>query len=82
MAAVSPDPIYAAIDQHEQTVAVFDAAVIARSRFNDLNMDDERKRQLSLLHEAMDAALGALRSSRPRFDHNQTCHAGRYNRGY
>jgi hypothetical protein len=56
MAAVSPDPIYAAIDQHKQTVAVFHAAVTTRSRFNDLNMDDERRKQLSLLEEAIDAA--------------------------
>jgi hypothetical protein len=54
---VAPDPIYAAIERHKQTVAIFGAATSARGRFPDFRtrMNDEQKKQLELLDEAVEA---------------------------
>ncbi len=54
--AFPADPIYAAIER--ATGAVLDAAVTVRSRFPDLHMNDEQRRQLKRLEEAVDDAWG------------------------
>jgi hypothetical protein len=51
-----PDPIYAAIERHKAAGVVWDAAVDVRSRFNNLHMDDERRKQLAVLENAVDEA--------------------------
>ena len=52
------DPIYAAIERHKATGAALDAAVMVRSRFPDLHMNDEQQRQLKRFEEAVDDAWG------------------------
>ena len=54
--AFPADPIYAAIERHQATGAILDAAVRARSRFPDRHMNDEQQRQLIRLEEAIDDA--------------------------
>jgi len=50
------DPIYAAIERHKQAAAVYDAATDVRARFNDINMNDEQRKQLAVLEDAADEA--------------------------
>jgi hypothetical protein len=57
--ALPADPIYAAIERHKETAAIWDTAVTARSGFNDLDMTDEQARQCDLLEDAEDAAWEA-----------------------
>jgi hypothetical protein len=54
--AAGPDPIFAAIDRHKQTAAVWDAAVDVRSNFNDLDMTDEQREQRDELDDAVEDA--------------------------
>jgi hypothetical protein len=54
--AAPPDPIFAAIERHKQTAAVWDAAVDVRSNFNDLDMTDEQWEQRNELDEAVENA--------------------------
>ncbi len=55
-AAPAADPIYALIERHKQAVAVYDAATDVRARFNDINMNDEQRKQLAVLQDAVDEA--------------------------
>jgi hypothetical protein len=50
------DPIYAAIERHKQTAAVWDAAVDVRSNFEDLDMTEERREQRDELDDAVEDA--------------------------
>jgi hypothetical protein len=47
-AAPAVDPIYAAIERHRKACFVWNAADDVRSRFNDLSMTDEQRRQCNL----------------------------------
>jgi hypothetical protein len=53
---VASDPIYAAIERHNQTTAIYDTAAAQRSGFEDLDMNTEQAKQCSLLDEALEAA--------------------------
>jgi hypothetical protein len=55
-AALPGDPIYAAIERHKETCAVWDAAVDVRAHFNDLTMTVEQRRQRDLLDDAVEDA--------------------------
>jgi hypothetical protein len=55
-AAAGVDPIFAAIERHKQTAAVWDAAVDVRSNFNDLHMTDEQWEQRGELDDAVEDA--------------------------
>ena len=55
-AALPADPIYAAIERHKQTAAVWDAAVDVRSNFNDLHMTAEQREQRDELDDAVEDA--------------------------
>jgi hypothetical protein len=55
-AALPADPIYAAIELHKQTAAVWDAAVDVRSNFNDLHMTAEQREQRDELDDAVEDA--------------------------
>ena len=52
----SADPIYAAIEQHKQTAAIYDAAAAQRAGFEDLDMNTEQAKQCGLLDEALEVA--------------------------
>ena len=56
IAALAVDPIYAAIERHKQTAAVWDAAVDVRSNFNDLHMTAEQREQRDELDDAVEDA--------------------------
>jgi hypothetical protein len=53
------DPIYAAIERHKETAAIWDTVVTARSGFNNFDMTDEQQRQRNLLEDAEHAAWEA-----------------------
>jgi hypothetical protein len=55
-AEAAADPIHAAIERHKQTAAVWDAAVHARSNFNDLHMTAEQREQRDELDDAVEDA--------------------------
>jgi hypothetical protein len=57
-AGATTDPIYAAIERHKQTAAVWDAAVDVRSNFNDLDlhMTAEQREQRDELDDALEDA--------------------------
>jgi hypothetical protein len=56
-AAATADPIFAAIERHKQTAAVWDVAVDVRSNFNDLDMStDEQWEQRDELDDAVEDA--------------------------
>jgi hypothetical protein len=50
------DPIYAAIERHKQTAAVWDAAVDVRCNFDDLDMTKEQREQCDELNDAVEDA--------------------------
>jgi len=50
------DPIYAAIERHKETAAVWDAAVNVRANINDLDMTDEQWEQCDELDDAVEDA--------------------------
>jgi hypothetical protein len=50
------DPIYAAIERHRVCAAKHEAAWKVRARFDDCRMNDEQKRQLKILEDAIEAA--------------------------
>jgi len=52
----SADPIYAAIERHKQTAAIYDAAAAQRADFEDLDMNTEQAKQCGLLDEALEVA--------------------------
>jgi hypothetical protein len=54
--ADASDPIYAAIERHKQTAAVWGAAADVRSHFNDLHMTAEQRDQRDELDDALDGA--------------------------
>jgi hypothetical protein len=54
-----PDPIYAAIERHKETAAIWDTAVTASSGFNDFDTTDEQRRQRDLVEDAEHAAWQA-----------------------
>jgi hypothetical protein len=53
---IVPDPIYDAIERHKAAGTIFDAAVTVRSRFPDMDMNDEQVRQLERVEEAVATA--------------------------
>jgi hypothetical protein len=53
---IVPDPIYDAIERHKAAGTIFDAAVTVRSRFPDMDMNDEQVRQLERVEEAVETA--------------------------
>jgi hypothetical protein len=55
-APASPDPIYAAIERHKQTAAVWDAAVDVRCNFEDIDMTEEQREQRDELDDAVEDA--------------------------
>jgi hypothetical protein len=55
-----PDPIYAAIEKHKAACFVWNTADDVRSRFNDLSMTDEQRKQCNLLDRALEDARNAL----------------------
>ncbi len=55
-AAPAADPIYAAIELHRVCALKHAAAWGVRARFNDCRMNDEQKRQLRILEDAIEAA--------------------------
>ena len=55
-AALAVDPIYAAIERHKAAAAIWDAAVTARARFPDTDMNDEQAEQCDLLDESREIA--------------------------
>jgi hypothetical protein len=54
--ACAVDPIYAAIERHKQTAAIWYAAVDVRSNFNDLHMTAEQRAQRDELDDAVEDA--------------------------
>ena len=54
------DPIYAAIDKHQQAVAAHDAATDIRAAFNDVDMNDEQRTELAALESVVDGAWDRL----------------------
>jgi len=78
--ALPADPVYAAIERHETTGAVLNAAVTVRSGFPDLHMNDEQQRQLKRLERSDRRCLGALRANWHRPDLHRTDHACRHRR--
>jgi hypothetical protein len=57
---IEGDPIYVAIERHRKACFVWNAADDVRSRFNDLSMTDEQRRQCNLLDRALEDARDAL----------------------
>jgi hypothetical protein len=55
-AAPAADPIYALIERHKEAAAVYDAATHVRAHFNDCHMNDEQRKQLAVLQDAVDEA--------------------------
>ena len=56
IAASPADPIYAAIERHGRAVAAHDNATEVRAHFEDINMNDEQRKQLAVLQDAVDEA--------------------------
>jgi hypothetical protein len=54
--AAPADSIYAAIERHKQTAAVWEAAVDARSNFDDLDLTAERRKRRDQLDDAVEDA--------------------------
>jgi hypothetical protein len=57
---IEGDPIYAAIEKHKAACFVWNTADDVRSRFNDLSMTDEQRKQCNLLDRALEDARNAL----------------------
>jgi hypothetical protein len=60
VASDSTDPIFAVIAQHRQAVAAHDTVTDVRAAFDDVNMNEEQKRQLAILEAAVDDAWDRL----------------------
>jgi hypothetical protein len=59
-AAPAVDPIFAVIAQHRKAGAEHDAVTDVRAAFDDVNMNEEQKRQLAILEAAVDDAWDRL----------------------
>ena len=60
IAASPADPIYEVIERHERAVAAHDNATDVRAHFDDINMNDEQKKQLAVLEDAADATYNHM----------------------